>query len=146
MTAFAVYTPDRLLQRSYPPASTQAQSREDAADQLLRVEPLCDGRTGWRLIGETDMSNRDRLERVLAAAVGGQCGADGLIHFELSTLAFIDLSGTRALVRAATALHESGGGRVALHHPPYALRRVAGLLLGSAELDADDCLVLPADS
>lgn len=143
MTAFAVHTPDRLLQGSGVPAP-QPQSAQDVACQLLRVEPLCDGRTGWWLAGELDMSNRDRLDRVLAAAVSGRCGADGLIHMELSALAFIDLASTRALVRTAAELHDDGGGSLSLHHPPYCLRRAAALLLGSAELDPNGCLVLPS--
>lgn len=116
---------------------------DDAARDLLTVEILTDERAGWRLVGEIDISSRERFHDVLALLTGDRCGTDGLIHLELATLTFIDLDGTRSLIRAAQQLHDTAAARLALHDPPYTLRRVAGLLLGRVEIDGQHTLTLP---
>lgn len=95
-------------------------------------------------MGEVDISSRERFNDVLALLTGDRCGTDGLIHLDLDELTFIDLAGTRALIRAAQQLFETAAGHLALHDPPYALHRVAGLLLGKVEIDGDGTLTLPA--
>lgn len=112
--------------------------------QLFTAEPLTDGRPGWRLAGECDLANRECLTSVLDAVTGERSDADGLVHLEMADLKFIDLAGTEALLRTADAAYEANGTRLALHHPPYPLRRVAALLLDHLDLDADDTLTLPS--
>lgn len=116
----------------------------DAASYLLTVEMLTGARAGWRLSGEIDISCYERFDSVLASLTGERCGPDGLIHLDLAKLTFIDLAGTRALIGAAQKLYETAAGHLAVHNPPYALRRVAGLLLGPLDVGADGTLILPA--
>ncbi|MGH3094499.1 MAG: STAS domain-containing protein [Streptosporangiales bacterium] len=111
--------------------------------QLFTAETLTDSRPGWRLAGEVDLASRKGLTSVLDKVTGQHCDTKGLIHLELAELEFIDLAGTEALIRTANAVYEASGARLALHHPPYSLRRVAGLLLDHLDLDADDILTLP---
>ncbi|MGH3095611.1 MAG: STAS domain-containing protein [Streptosporangiales bacterium] len=113
------------------------------ASQLLTVELLAGERAGWRLVGEIDISSRERFDDVLALLTGDRCGTDGLIHLDLDQLTFIDLAGTRSLIRAAQRLYETAAGHLALHNPPYALHRVAALLLDRLEIDGDGTLTLP---
>lgn len=83
----------------------------------LRIEPLGDGRTGLRLVGEVDVSNSDQVTAALAGLAAS--GAD--VHLELAGLGFIDVAGTRALLAAADRLHRRSGTRVVLLHPPATL-------------------------
>lgn len=148
MTAFAVHTSSRPAQWGRSPAAPggETEAADDLAVQLLDVEELSDGRNGWRLAGEIDLTNRELFNDLLAGCAHGRCDTDGLVHFDLAGLKFIDLAGTRSLVRVATEVNESNGRRLALHHPPYTLLRVATLLLGAVDVDERDCLVLPASS
>lgn len=119
---------------------------DDSASYLLTVERLTGERAGWRLSGEIDISSQERFGGVLSSLTAEQCGVDGLIHLELAQLTFIDLAGTRSLIRAAQQLHDTAAGHLAVHDPPYALRRVAGLLLGQLDIDGDGTLTLPVAS
>lgn len=137
MTAFGVHLSDRIDQ------GDAWDLRPDPAAQLFTVEPLTDGRAGWRLAGEIDIANRAHFTGLLTMMTTEECGADGLIHLDLAGITFIDPTGTRALVYAARHLYETGSGRLALHEPPYSLRRIAGLLLHQLDIDARDTLLLP---
>lgn len=112
--------------------------------QLFTAEPLTEGRPGWCLAGEIDLASRDELAGVLDKVTGEQCDANGLTHFELADLKFIDLAGTESLIRTAQRVYRASGTRLALHHPPYPLRRVAALLLDDLDFDEDGTLTLPS--
>jgi anti-anti-sigma factor len=79
-------------------------------------------RSGLRLAGEVDLSNRHVWQAVLHAAT--EQGDD--IHMDLSDLDFVDVAAATALVRQATGLGPQR--RLVLHDPPPTLRRMIGLL------------------
>lgn len=137
MTAFGVHLSDRIDQRgTWLP-------RPDPTTRLFTVEPLADGRAGWRLAGEIDIANRAYFTGLLTMMTAEECGPDGLIHLDLAGITFIDPTGTRALVHAARHLYETNSGQLALHEPPYSLRRIADLLLQRFDIDARHTLLLP---
>jgi hypothetical protein len=114
---------DWLVETGSP--APPANHRRDAADSApqvprLRIEPLGDGRPGVRLVGELDLSDRDRV----AATLDDLPVSDGEVHLELAELSFIDVAGTRALLAAADRLHHRYGTRVVVHHPPATLTRI----------------------
>lgn len=122
-----------------PGGADAARVAAPTGETLLRIEPLADGRAGFRLAGELDLSGAGLLAeavRELEAA-----GADA--HLDLSRLRFIDVAGARLLVQAADRLHHTNGSRLILHRPPPVLVQVTALLLNTRELTPSDPLVLP---
>ncbi|MCA2222953.1 STAS domain-containing protein [Nonomuraea aurantiaca] len=92
-----------------------------AAARLLRITPLADC-AGLRIEGELDRSTLPALRRALASMA-----SDGFC-VDLSGLTFIDTACLRALVSAATALHDGGGDRVlTLRSVPPQVRRLLEL-------------------
>jgi anti-anti-sigma regulatory factor len=82
------------------------------------VTPLT-GRVGLRLVGEIDLLNAD----VLAQAIAMLPPKPPEIHFQLSGLEFIDLQGTRELIKLAIVPK-----RLVLRHPPPTLLRIITLV------------------
>lgn len=76
-----------------------------------------------RLSGEIDISNLDLLKAALESVRD-----DGDVHLEMDDLAFIDLAGTTVLVNRAADRAPSG--RLVLHRPPYAMRRIMDAIWG----------------
>lgn len=105
----------------------------------LRIEQLDDGRPGFRLAGELDLSSRDRIAEMVTKLQA--TGTDA--HLDLSELRFIDVAGARLLVQAADRLHHTDGSRLILHRPPPVLVQVTALLLNTRELNGTDPLILP---
>lgn len=115
---------------------------ERAEDDRVYVDKqLVISRTSAGLIitGVIDNDNVDSFSRSLNASLDGE----GDLNVDLSELEFCDVSGIRALVRAAECL--DGGRRLVLHGLPPQLRNVRtlvgwtnmpGLLIG--EVGADD--------
>ncbi|PRX59048.1 anti-anti-sigma factor [Nonomuraea fuscirosea] len=92
------------------------------ADRLLRITPLADC-AGLRIEGELDHSTLPTLRRALASI-----NVDSSLCVDLSGLTFIDTGCLRALVSAATALHDGGGDRVlTLRSVPPQVRRLLEL-------------------
>ncbi len=85
------------------------------AGQLLDVIPLAEG--GLRLIGEIDIASVDMVERALETTAAAVAGREILV--EMGEVGFVDVAGTRAVVRAAGRLAD--GRRLVLHHPPRVL-------------------------
>lgn len=139
MTVFGIHLSERVDR-----GAGAANGRRDSDVRLFAVEPLTDGRAGWRLAGEIDIANREYFTGLLTMMTAEECGADGMIHLDLAGLTFIDPAGTRALVHAAQRLYEMSAGRLALHQAPYSLRRIVDLLLQQIDVDARGILLLPA--
>lgn len=111
------------------------------AAEYLRVYPL-DGRPGWRLVGEVDLSTRALLVAALDLAVdqaersARATGRTPRVHLDLAGLSFIDVGGVTVLVNGAGRLAPEG--RLTLHHPPDTLRRIVDLLwVDQPELEMD---------
>ena len=112
---------------------------ERAQDGLVYVDKqLVIRRTpaGLRVTGVIDHYNVDSFARSLSESLVGQ----GDLNVDLSELEFCDVSGIRALVRAAECLND--GRRLVLHGLPPQLRTVMtvvgwtdmpGLVLGESE-------------
>jgi len=93
----------------------------DAAEvQMLRVIAHGGGR-GLHLVGEIDFSCVGVLEAALEAAATTTSDA-GDVRLDMSEVGFVDVAGTRALLRAARRLE--GRGRLVLHRPPRVLMMV----------------------
>jgi anti-anti-sigma factor len=56
--------------------------------------------SGLRLVGAIDAFNVGQVEELLAGALNGESDYD--IHIDLSMIEFVDVSGIRAIVAAAT--------------------------------------------
>jgi hypothetical protein len=76
---------------------------------------------GWRLVGEIDLLNASALAQAIAALPPDPPE----IHFLLAGLGFIDLQGTRELIKLAIRYAPR---RLVLHHPPLVLLRVITLV------------------
>lgn len=76
----------------------------------------------FRLIGELDISNSERL----AAALDGELEGQGDITLDLSELTFIDSSGIRVLLRALDGLN--GKGKLVLLAPTSSVRNILALM------------------
>jgi anti-sigma B factor antagonist len=81
-----------------------------------------DGRAMLRLSGELDLAEADGLIDAASAVVPDE----GDLVLDLTDLTFIDSSGVRGLVTISGLLH--GGGRLILHDPAPAVRRVLDLV------------------
>ncbi|MGH3499551.1 MAG: STAS domain-containing protein [Nocardioidaceae bacterium] len=136
---------DRAGTASRTAASTTVEPASPCT-QLLTVEQLTGERTGWRLAGEIDAGNHELLEKTLDQLATEPHASTGVAHLDLAALSFIDMRGTQLLVQAANRFHDNCGGRLVLHHPPYTLRRIAGLLLDGLDIDDHATLTLPATS
>lgn len=87
--------------------------------------------TPWlRLTGEGDLSSMAVLEQALAT-VRANHQTDTSIHIDASRLEFIDLAGARHLLEVAAELRPQG--RIVLHQPRRAIRRLFEILLEHAE-------------
>ena len=94
----------------------------------LVIEPT-EAPRGLRLRGEIDAGNSDAI----ATAVSGALAQGGDVAVDFSGVLFCDLSGLRALVRAATSATD--GGRVVVTGLPSHLQRAIGIV-GWSELPA----------
>ena len=93
-------------------------------------------RTDMHLVGELDL----HTERVLDTLLEQQIATGHLdVRLDLSGLAFCDVRGLHALVRARRRL-DAVGGQLVLLRPPLLLVRIAGLcgLLTGLGFPADD--------
>lgn len=107
------------------------------AAEALIIRPL-PGDRGLALEGEADANSRQALREALNGMAGhGQRE----LHLELAGLRFIDVSCTREIVEVIESSRLAWI-RVRLHHPPRALRRIAGCL----NLDQDEMASVPAGS
>jgi anti-anti-sigma regulatory factor len=92
--------------------------------QILRVTTLGGGRS-LHLVGEIDFSSVGVLEAAFDAAFGAAASAGahvGDVRLDMSEVDFVDVAGTRALLRAAARL--GAGGRLVLDRPPRVLLMV----------------------
>ena len=89
--------------------------------QILRVTELRGGR-GLHLAGEIDFSSVGVLEAAFDAAFGAaapNAAHVGDVRLDMSEVEFVDVAGTRALLRAAARLGRRG--RLVLDRPPRVL-------------------------
>lgn len=94
---------------------------ERAEDDLIYVDKqlvITRTSTGLSIIGVIDYYNVDSFARSLNASLEGE----GDLNLDLSELEFCDVSGIRALVKAAECLND--GRRLVLHGLPQQLRTV----------------------
>src|SRR3712207_632592 len=94
-------------------------ANEPPATGQLRAEPLHPNRL--RLVGEADETTRAAFEAALRGMSNG-----GDLHLDLAELAFIDVAGVGSLVELASTMRPHG--RLVVHQPPPALRRILDLL------------------
>ena len=73
---------------------------------------------GFRLAGELDMATADDLSQLLRNPTEG----DGSLQLDFSGVSFMDSSGLRALLEAAT--RRNGSGPVVVMNPSPQVRRV----------------------
>jgi anti-anti-sigma factor len=106
-----------------PDECSQPASTSSFEVSTLSIVPLTD-RSGLRLAGEVDLSNRAALEAALDMII--RTGTD--VHLDVKELAFIDVGAASLLVRKSTAL--GPGKRLVLHSPSPALQRMISLLWG----------------
>jgi anti-sigma B factor antagonist len=88
---------------------------------LLQVERTEDPR-GFRLVGELDVSNIERLN----AALEPDLQDGGTVTLDLAGLAFMDSSGIQALIQAARTLGDRG--RLVVRSPGRIVRRLLDLI------------------
>ncbi|WP_067815823.1 STAS domain-containing protein [Actinomadura kijaniata] len=88
----------------------------------LRVQPLTE-LVGVRAVGEVNVLTRDIWESTLSELPPTGNGTDvTVVHLELSQLVSVDAGGAAAVAAVAHRLAPTG--RVVLHSPPPALRRI----------------------
>lgn len=126
-----------------PPGPADAGLGGQRNAQLFTVQRLTDGRTGWRIAGEIDLDAGAHFADLVATMTGEKGGADGAIHLDLAELVFIAPDDTQALIGAAQRLHDTSSVHLLVHDPPYSLRRVADILLGTLDIGEGGTLVLP---
>ena len=80
--------------------------------------------TGLRLVGAVDASNVESVAKVLASALNGDSDHD--VHVDLARLEFADVSGIRALVRAAERADERH--RMIIHGLPPLMEQVMNVV------------------
>ena len=106
-------------------------------DQLVRVdEDRTDGEVVVRVSGEIDLSNVDRLEQQLDAAVEG-CTR---VVVDLSAIEYIDSQGLRLLSRLANKLAERDATLEVVAPPDGVARDVLELTRMSDDIPVRDSL------
>ena len=151
MTAYGVYPSGRSDgDGGSPPAATPSRVVHittevggGRGEQLFTVRALTDGRVGWKLSGEIDLDARTQFADLLATMASAHGGNDGIVHLDLAELEFIDADDTQALIDTARRLRDTSSARLALHDPPYSLRRIASMLLRGLNVGDDGTLTLP---
>jgi len=93
-----------------------------AAEGLLRVEPA-ERPGGYRLIGELDMTNADRLTAVLES----EMDLGYRITLDMSELTFMDSTGIRMLIRLARHARTTETAPVELIAPSPSVTRILGM-------------------
>ncbi|WP_034384773.1 STAS domain-containing protein [Herbidospora cretacea] len=87
----------------------------------LQIAPLND-RVGVRAAGEVNLATRHLWESTLTSLPAQIT----VVHLELSGLRSVDAGGAAAV--AAVAERLAPNGRIILHDPPHALRRILDVL------------------